>query len=75
MLVQERRLPVKPAADDVVHGQQIGLPARQYALSAVLGGSDAGDLSSDDMDLARLPGTRRQLRRDVRHTSTADPLA
>jgi len=44
VLVQERRLPVKPAADDVIHGQYISLPARQYALSGVLGGPAAGDL-------------------------------
>jgi hypothetical protein len=44
VLVQERRLPVKPAADNVVHGQQASLPARQDALSGVLSGFDAGDL-------------------------------
>ena len=44
VLVQEGRLPVKPAADYLVHGQQISLPARQYALSGVLGGCSAGDL-------------------------------
>jgi hypothetical protein len=43
MLVQEGRLPVKPAADYLVHGQQVSLPARQDALSAVLGGP-GGDL-------------------------------
>ena len=30
---------------------------------------------SDDMDLARLPGTRPQLRRDLRHILTAHPQA
>lgn len=44
VLVQERRLPIKPAAEYLIHGQQISLPARQYALSAVLGGCAAGDL-------------------------------
>lgn len=45
VLVQEGRLPVKPAADYVIYGQQISLPARQYALSGVLGGAAAsGDL-------------------------------
>ncbi len=38
VLVQERRLPVKLAADCVIHGQQVSLPARQDALSRVLGG-------------------------------------
>jgi hypothetical protein len=28
VLIQERRLPVKPAADYVRHGQQISLPTR-----------------------------------------------
>jgi hypothetical protein len=44
VLVQERRLPIKPAADYVIHGQQVSLPARQYALSGVLGGCAAGAL-------------------------------
>ena len=29
VLAQKRRLSVKPAADDVIHGQQVSLPARQ----------------------------------------------
>ena len=73
VLVQERRLSVKPSANDVVHGQQLSLPTRQYAFSGVLGGCAVGDLGSDDMDLARLPGTRPQLRRDLRHILTAHP--
>jgi hypothetical protein len=44
VLVQECRLPVKPAADHVIHGQLVSLPARQDALSRVLGGCAAGDL-------------------------------
>lgn len=44
VLVQECRLPIKPAADYLLHGQQISLPARQYALSGGLGGCAAGDL-------------------------------
>jgi hypothetical protein len=44
VLVQEYRLPVKPAADYVVHRQQVGLPTRQDALRGVLGGCAAGDL-------------------------------
>lgn len=43
-LVQERRLPVKPAIDYVVHGQQVSISSRQYALSGVLGGCAADDL-------------------------------
>ena len=44
VLVQKCRLPVKPASDYVVCGQQISLPARQYALGGVLGGCAASDL-------------------------------
>jgi hypothetical protein len=44
VLVPECRLPVKPAADYVVHGQQVSLPARQDALSGVPGGLAASDL-------------------------------
>jgi hypothetical protein len=37
VLVQEGRLPVKPAADYVTLGQQVSLPTRQYAAQGSLG--------------------------------------
>ena len=38
------RHPRCPRPNDVIHGQQISLPTRQYAVSGVLGGCAAGDL-------------------------------
>jgi hypothetical protein len=37
VLVQERGLPVKPTIDNLIHGQQVSLPTRQYALSGFWG--------------------------------------
>ena len=44
VLVQERRLSIKPAADAAIHGQPVSLPARLDALGGVLDGCAAGDL-------------------------------
>jgi hypothetical protein len=44
VLVQECWLPMKPAINYLIYGEQISLPARQYALRGVRGGFAAGDL-------------------------------
>ena len=74
-LVQERRLPVKPAIDYVVHGQQVSIPRVSTRSVEFWGAVLPMTWGSDDIVLARLPGTRPQLRRDLCHTLTAHPQA
>ena len=58
VLVQERRLPVKPAANYVIHGQQVSLPTVSTRSVDVWVAVLLVTWGSDEMDLARLPGDK-----------------